>query len=230
MLMKAILIPVKQVANAKQRLATYFSASDRAALADALWQDFFRVVAKVQGIDRVFVISAEERVLIEARGNGWEIIPESRQISESESVDFGCRWCAERGIDALLRLPVDLPLAEHTDIESLSQAAPSAPGTVMVPSRDGDGTNALLRTPPTLFPSRFGRGSFRKHLAEAERSGAVIKIVRNPRIEMDIDEMDDLLALNVSAVKGPATRAWLETHEFGSGLEKDILASRARIG
>lgn len=157
--MKAILIPVKELSKAKQRLAAHFFPEQRIELADALWQDFFDVVAAVRGVDRIFVISAEPRVLQRARQFSWEVIPETRQTSETDSVDFASRVCAHFGVKALLRLPVDLPLVGPTDIEAIWRGLPVGPSTVIVPSRDGDGTNALLRTPPSLFPSHFGPGA-----------------------------------------------------------------------
>jgi 2-phospho-L-lactate guanylyltransferase len=115
---------------------------------------------------------------------------------------------------------VDLPLAGPADIESIWRALPAAPATVIVPSRDGDGTNALLRTPAPLFPSHFGPGSFGKHLGEAEQCGARIKILRNEKLEMDVDDYDDLRALRSAMVAAPRTRAWLERHGFGKPLAR----------
>jgi 2-phospho-L-lactate/phosphoenolpyruvate guanylyltransferase len=215
--MKALLIPVKGLTQAKQRLANHLSSQARAALADALWRDFFEIVAATNGIDQVFVVSLEHRVLDRARSLGWQIIPESRQISESDSVDFASRWCEERGVDSLLRLPVDLPLIDPGDIEELLEQAAAAPSVTIIPSRDGQGTNALLRTPPTLFPSHFGPGSFAKHLAEAERVQARVDVLRNPRIEVDIDDPADLALLDAIEIRGSFTRAWL--HEHATAVE-----------
>lgn len=210
--MKAILIPVKNFAQSKQRLAAYYSAADRAALAAALCQDFFRTVAQVTCVDRVFVVSQKSRALAWARQEGWETIVETSQLSESHSVDVASRQCAEQGVDVLLRLPIDIPLATPRDIEALFANMQDAPATVIVPSRDGTGTNALLRSPPALFSSHFGPGSFALHLDEAKRCGADVRIVRNPRIELDVDEIDDLRALAGLVTPDSATAEWLAAH------------------
>ena len=228
--MRALLIPVKKFSNAKQRLAAHFLSAERAALAEALWRDFSEVVAKAHGIDRVFVVSGEDRVLEDARGHGWTAIRESRQVSESDSVDFASRRAADQGVSVVLRLPVDLPLIEPGDVESIFAAAPVAPGAVMVASRDGDGTNALLRTPAVLFPSRFGPGSFAGHLAEARKAGATLEILRNSRVEIDIDEIEDLRALSEFAMRPCATRTWLESHGFAVLKQAARAESRASHG
>jgi 2-phospho-L-lactate guanylyltransferase len=210
--MTAILIPVKEFREAKQRLAPYFSSADRAALAESMCRDFFSTVAGVRGVDRVFVISKELRALEWARALGWETIPESRQVSESDSVDAASCHCANHGIDALLRLPIDVPIAQAQDIEAIFAELNSAPGAVIVPSGDGTGTNALLRTPPNLFPSHFGPNSFALHLAEAERCGVRARVFRNPHLELDVDEMDDLRNVAGFLRPGSATAHWFETH------------------
>ena len=116
---------------------------------------------------------------------------------------------------ALLRLPIDIPLVLPSDIEALFANMQDAPATVIVPSRDGMGTNALMRSPPTLFPSHFGPGSFALHLDEAKRCGARVHILRNPRIELDVDEIDDLSAVARLARPGSALAEWLRAHSTG---------------
>lgn len=214
--MNAILIPVKEFSEAKQRLAPHFSSADRAALAEAMCEDFFEVVAAVRCVERVFVVSKEPGALSRALRRGWETISESRQISESDSVDGASHYCAARGVTALLRLPIDLPLAEPQDIEGVFEQLGPAPGAVLVPSSDGTGTNALLRTPSGLFPSHFGPNSFALHLAEAKRCGACVCILRNERLELDIDELDDLRKLSSRLRAGSATAQWAMHH----GLSK----------
>jgi 2-phospho-L-lactate/phosphoenolpyruvate guanylyltransferase len=212
--MKAILIPVKEFREAKKRLALHFPPGHRAALAEAMCEDFFNVVAATRCADRVFVISKEPGAISRARKFGWETIVESSQTSESDSVDEGSRYCAERRIDALLRLPIDLPLAEPSDIEAVFRELEAAPSVVIVPSSDGTGTNALLRSPAVLFPSHFGPNSFPRHLAAAKACGARARVYRNPRLELDIDELDDLRRLSRRLRPDSATARWL--------LERDL--------
>jgi 2-phospho-L-lactate guanylyltransferase len=207
--MKAILIPVKQFRRAKTRLAKDFSEPARAALAAALCDDFFRVVAAVRGADRVFVATTEQRALEWAREYGWKTIIETEQISESQSVDAAARLCAAMGATSLLRLPIDIALAKPIDIEEILNAREPAPSATLVPSRDRTGTNALLRSPPDLFPSHFGPGSFVLHLAEAERCRARVRVIENPRIALDIDEDRDLTALAGLLDPASATARWI---------------------
>ncbi len=207
--MKALLIPVKDLRNAKQRLAPELSQSDRTALAEAMFDDFCASVARIRCVDRIFVITNYDPAIERAHALGWEILRETAQESESASVDAASRICADRGITSLARLPIDLPLVTPADIEQIFAAARPAPSAVIVPSRSGTGTNALLRTPPALFPSRFGPNSFPKHSQEAEQRGAQLTVLRNERLELDVDDWDDLQVLASRPDLTPATRKWL---------------------
>jgi 2-phospho-L-lactate guanylyltransferase len=150
-----------------------------------------------------------------ARENGWEILREEQQISESHSVDAASRICEDQGVTALMRLPLDVPLVRASDIDELLAVQCEAPALVIVPSRDGLGTNAILRMPPALFPSHFGEGSYAKHVGEAERVGAQVILRRNARLEMDVDDEADLRALLKYDLSGTVTGRWLRE----SGVE-----------
>jgi 2-phospho-L-lactate guanylyltransferase len=223
--MRALLLPVKDLRNAKKRLAAVLSPEERFGLAQAMLADTILAIRGVRNAEKIFVITNYQPVLDMAEENGWEILREDRQISESDSVDTGSRICEKRGVRALLRLPLDLPLIQPQDIDELLAIECASPAMAIVPSRDGTGTNALLRTPPILFPSHFGEGSFAKHLAEAKNARAQILIRRNPRLEMDVDDESDLRALLEHDLSGTATGRWLRetgVHaKFQSDKEKE---------
>lgn len=210
--MKALLIPVKKFCESKKRLAPHFSQSDRASLTEAMLCDFFQVVADAKEINRIFVVSSERIALEKAQAMGWTTITEAEQRSESDSVDAASQYCATQGVNALLRMPIDIPLAQANDIDAIFAHVGTAPCAVMVPSRDGTGTNALLRQPPTIFPSRFGPNSFEKHLAEARQRSVHAYIVRNARIELDVDEIEDFIELRGKLPARAETNRWLSTH------------------
>jgi 2-phospho-L-lactate guanylyltransferase len=219
--MRALLLPIKDLRHAKQRLALLLNPEERFALAQAMLADTTRAVRGVRSADKIFVVTNYIPAMHVAEANGWQLLREEQQISESVSVDAASRLCAERGVTSLLRLPLDVPLVQASDIDALLEIDCAAPALVIVPSRDGTGTNAILRTPPALFPSHFGVGSFAKHCGEAERAGALIVVRRNERLEMDVDDEADLRALAREDLRGTETGAWLER----SGLRKRLTAA-----
>ncbi len=213
--MPALLLPVKDLNNAKKRLMGVLTPEERFALAEAMLADTIRAVRGVELAEKIFVVTNYEPAMRVAQENGWEILREERQISESDSVDAASRICEDRGVTALLRVPLDVPLVQASDIDELLAVECEAPALVIVPSRDGLGTNAILRMPPTLFPSHFGEGSYAKHVGEAERVGARVILRRNTRLEMDVDDEADLRVLLKYDLSGTATGRWLRE----SGVE-----------
>jgi 2-phospho-L-lactate guanylyltransferase len=207
--MRALLLPVKDLRNAKQRLAQVLTPQERFALAEAMLTDTIRAVRNVRNAKKIFVVTNYPPAMQSAKENGWELLREEQQISESISVDAASRQCVQLGVTALLRIPLDVPLVRTSDIDDLLAVECTAPALVIVPSRDGTGTNAILRTPPALFPSHFGTGSFAKHCGEAERAGAEIVVRRNPRLEMDVDDEADLRLLVQEDLRETETGAWL---------------------
>jgi 2-phospho-L-lactate/phosphoenolpyruvate guanylyltransferase len=226
--MRALLLPIKDLRNAKQRLAGVLTPTERFGLVQAMLADTVRAVQRVRRADRIFLVTNYAPAMRIAEENGWEVLREKQQISESVSVDAASRQCEMRGFTAVLRLPLDVPLVEAGDIDELLNVECAAPGLVIVPSRDGTGTNAILRTPPTLFPSHFGNGSFAKHCAEGERAGGQIFLRRNVRLEMDVDDEADLRALLEHDLSATRTGAWLlesglaERFAPGSGTKAQV--------
>jgi len=219
--MRALLLPIKDLRQAKQRLAPLLNPEERFGLAQAMLTDTIRAVRGVRRADKIFVVTNYIPAMEVAEANGWELLREEGQISESVSVDAASRKCAERGVTSLLRLPLDVPLVQASDIGELLAVECVAPAMVIVPSRDGTGTNAILRAPPALFPSHFGTGSFAKHYVEAERAGAQIVVRRNARLEMDVDDEADLRALVRRDLRGTETGAWLERSGLMARLRDD---------
>lgn len=190
--MRYLLIPVKDLTRAKQRLAALMSQEERTRLAAAMLESTLAAAAGSRRADRIAVVTMYQPAVDLARGYGMEIISEGEQISESASVDFASRELEARGATSVLRLPIDLPLVASEDIDEILARDSSAPSTVIVPSREGTGTNAILRRPATLFASHFGPHSLAKHLAAANRARATCEILRLPRIALDIDDPGDV--------------------------------------
>ena len=215
--MTVVLLPVKDPERSKQRLAGLLSPGERTRLVWAMLEDVCAAVRGCRLADRVVVVARDPEVAAFAVGNGWEVFRETEQVSESRSVDWASRRLEEQGAEAVLRLPVDIPLVQARDLDALLDPAARGPEAVLAPSRDGLGTNALLRSPPLIFPSRFGVGSLQKHLREARSRGVRVLVRKMPRLALDLDLASDLLRF-LGLGKGTATHALLQALEVGERL------------
>lgn len=191
--MLAAIVPVKRLAAAKSRLASILHTTERQQLVLAMLGDVLGALIATPGVDHIGVISADPLVLELARARGVE--PLLDQASDlNAALGQASRYYAERGVEATLVLPADLPLITPAAIEQLAGAAHGPRGAAIVPSRDG-GTNALLLRPPLALPFHFGAGSLARHRQAAYEHGLTLRVASIPGLHLDIDQPDDLLLL-----------------------------------
>ncbi len=189
-----IVIPVKNLANAKQRLAPALEQEERTALATAMLKDVFEAVASWARRPQVAVVTGDAEARSLARQCGFELLDDPDGAGESAAVEHATRALEAQGATSLLVIPGDIPLVTAQELEAIYAAAPPA-GAVLVPSHDGRGTNAALRTPASLFPLRFGNDSFLPHRAAAAATGLPLVVLTLPGIGLDVDTPQDLAAL-----------------------------------
>src|SRR6266436_3482582 len=130
--MRALLLPVKDLNNAKKRLIGVLTPEERLSLAGAMLADTIRAVRGVRCAEKIFVVTNYEPVMQLAEENRWEILREEQQISESHSVGAASKICEQWGVTGLLRLPLDLPLIQSSDIDELLAATCPGPRLLIV--------------------------------------------------------------------------------------------------
>ncbi len=193
--MIAALLPVKEFEKSKNRLAGYLSAKERMELARTMFEDVWEVLleatARKDGLGRLLVVSAEPYVVRRCRKEGVECLDEKESGTHSDSVRRGTEWAMSLGVTCLLSIPIDSPGMTATEILTLARFGREH-SVVLVPSVDGSGTNALVRTPPDAIDPRFGPGSCRLHIEEAEKRGLDWLVVRPPGLLTDIDTPEDV--------------------------------------
>src|SRR5258708_20068534 len=102
--MRALLLPVKDLNNAKKRLMGVLTPEERFGLAEAMLNDTIRAVQGVQRAEKVFVVTNYKPAMRLAEENGWKIGPEEEQISERHSVHAASSIGYNRGVPAVFHL------------------------------------------------------------------------------------------------------------------------------
>ncbi|MCU1272351.1 MAG: 2-phospho-L-lactate guanylyltransferase [Acidobacteriaceae bacterium] len=207
-----ILLPVKNLANAKQRLASVLAQQARTELAQAMLWDVVEALAAYAG-DGVSLATSDPFAIELAHQYGFEIIRDESNLSETDAIEMAMRVCDSRGVESTLVIPGDIPLIEPSDIRAIYDSSPET-GSVLVPSEDKRGTNGVLRRPAALFPLRFGNDSFMPHLAAAIGTDKSCVVLSLPRIALDIDTPEDLREL---AQAPGEKRSQLLARKFGFG-------------
>jgi 2-phospho-L-lactate/phosphoenolpyruvate guanylyltransferase len=189
-----ILIPVKNLSNAKQRLSSVLDQSARTALAQAMLHDVVAAIAGWQDRPACALVTSDSFAIELAQRYDLEIIPDPANPGETEVIAMATQICIDRGIDFTLVVPADIPLIQASEVHEIMMQAP-AEGSVLVPAADGRGTNAAFRRPANLFPLKFGNDSFKPHLAAARSTGKPCRVLQRSGIALDIDNPTDLQQL-----------------------------------
>jgi 2-phospho-L-lactate/phosphoenolpyruvate guanylyltransferase len=189
-----ILVPIKNLANAKQRLATLLDQSTRTELAQAMLFDVLEEVSQCKSRSEVGLITTDVFAIKLARNFHFQVIPDNANSGETDAVAMATQFCESQGIKSTLVIPGDIPLIQASELDQILDATPNE-GSVIVPAADGRGTNAILRRPAGLFPLRFGNDSFKPHLAAARETGKPCVVISLPGIALDVDNPSDLRQL-----------------------------------
>lgn len=186
-----ILVPIKNLDGAKQRLSPVLELEERRALAAAMMEDVLETLASWDARPPVAVVTSDSQATALARQYTFDIIADPENRSETDAIEHATRAAVEGGWTSTLVIPADIPLITADEVQSIVASAP-AEGSVLVPAADGRGTNAVLRSPASLFPLRFGNDSFLPHRRAAEDTGKPVVILELPGIALDVDRPDDL--------------------------------------
>lgn len=194
-----ILVPVKNLTQAKQRLSPVLSPEERFALARAMCEDVLEALSRWRKRPAVAVVTSDPFAREVASRFDFEVVGDDDNFGETNAIEMATAVCRERGATSTLVVPADIPLIESAELQKIADAAPSG-GAVLVPDAARRGTNAAWRSPSDLFPLRFGNDSFLPHLAAAKATGLPCVVLELPGIARDVDRPEDLC--EVAAASG----------------------------
>jgi len=100
------------------------------------------------------------------------------------------------GITHLLVIPSDIPLIRSEDFRTMWQVLNENHQAVIVPSREGTGTNAIFCTPPNLFSMEFEGESLDRNIQTMNKKNVKYTTLDLPTVSLDIDTGNDLSEYN----------------------------------
>ncbi|HJP88305.1 MAG TPA: 2-phospho-L-lactate guanylyltransferase [Candidatus Limnocylindrales bacterium] len=195
------LVPIRGLETAKTRLGADLDAEERAALVTVMLHRTLQATRDAQHIAGTVVVTQDGDAAEIARRHDAVGLVE-RAPGLNGAIEAARSVAQARGATAVLVLPADLPAVSGDALDELLHAARAAierdandgeAGVVaLVPDRHGEGTNALLVSPPELIDSAFGATSHVRHVAAARHAGARVLELGGP-LALDVDTTDDLL-------------------------------------
>ncbi len=180
------IIPVKSFAHAKSRLDAGRAA--REAVCETMLKAVLDAAVSSQ-VSATVVVTRDARAASVASRAGAEVIDEPREAGVNVAVSLADDVAGDYG--SSLVIPQDIPLVEAGDIGAILRLAPQK-GTLVVPSRRLDGTNALVRSPPCAHETHYDEDSHRIHVATAQAAGLRTTLAMVRRAMLDVDTREDL--------------------------------------
>ena len=149
---------------AKQRLAAMMDAQARSRLAAAMLEDVLSAIVGAAGLKGLVVVTTDPVAIDIAPRYKARVLSGSGEEGQTAAVRYAIRALADEGREAVLTLPLDVPLITPAEIDAVLAVGERRPEFVIVPAHDRRGSNAILCAPPDYVPLSFGNDSFLPHL------------------------------------------------------------------
>ena len=120
-----ILLPVKNLASAKQRLAAVLDQPTRTELAQFMLLDILETLANWPDHPEVGIVTSDPFALQLARQFHFTVIADHANRGETDAIETATRFCQEHGIQNTLVIPGDIPLTQSWELEKIIAAAPA---------------------------------------------------------------------------------------------------------
>jgi 2-phospho-L-lactate guanylyltransferase len=172
-------VPVKELAGAKQRLSSCLSPEERRALATVMLEDVLDAVSVVRELAGMLVVTVDPVAASLAGRYGARVVTEAAREGHTGAVTAAARLLVREGQAGMMTLPGDIPRLSAAEITATLAAHRAAPAFTIVPAHDDLGSNTIICSPPDVVPLRFGDDSFYPHLDAARDRGIAPLIVRN---------------------------------------------------
>ena len=222
-----LVIPIKQLEDAKQRLGGLLNSAQRQALFRAMVEDVLEAGTTCDRIDQVVVVTADQTVGALAASYGARVIAEPDVPGLISAVTHAAKLFSTEGVDVMIFLPGDTPLVSVEELEVVLDGIGQKKEAefLIVPASDLGGSNCVVCSPPDCMTFGFGEDSFRRHLKIAKERGIEPMVAKLPGIGLDIDTPDDLQELVNEIIQQD-----IKSHTYHCLLANGLLSSTEQGG
>ncbi|MDQ3873705.1 MAG: 2-phospho-L-lactate guanylyltransferase, partial [Thermoproteota archaeon] len=181
-----VIVPVKKFENGKTRLSSLLNIEERILLSSHMLDYTLQVLSIAPSVNRVTVVSVDDLAKEIASKHGAKFLPEEKQNGVNSAVALADRYCIEEHAEATLVVPHDLPLLDALDICRACDLAQNEDRCIVIcPSLRHDGTNILLRKPPSVIRTFYDTDSYNMHVKSALKLGIPVKYLMSKNVMND---------------------------------------------
>ena len=192
--MAQALVPLKDLVQAKTRLAGLLRPSERRALAQAMAEDVLTVLCGHSDIAQITLVSDDPCASLLAQQYGAQCWSEKSlgACGLNAVIQSASERLLASGEEPLLVLHGDLPLLSAEDISSVLSGQRQLQGLIIGCDRQGSGTNLLAFNTAHMPRFCFGHDSCAGHMASARSAGIPVQLLQRSGISVDVDVAPDL--------------------------------------
>jgi 2-phospho-L-lactate guanylyltransferase len=189
-----VIVPLKVINKSKARLSPVLRPAARSGLTIAMLWHVLSTLTEVGLFRTIIVVSGDRSARALAEEFGANFVWEGKRRGLNRALRLAIHKSLRKGSSAVLIVHADLPLLTPADVVGLVMKSRGYSVT-LAPSKDGSGTNALLLAPPSVLPPAFGKHSFMRYVALANRIKLRSRVIRSRGFGFDVDEPEDFRAL-----------------------------------
>jgi 2-phospho-L-lactate/phosphoenolpyruvate guanylyltransferase len=206
-------VPAKDLAQAKRRLAGVLSVAERRAFARAMLEDVLFALARAPKLAGGLVVTRDAELAAIGHSFGMRVIADLRHQGPNGAIALAANKLAAEGAAGMIAIPADVPLASAAEIAEILASLGKAPAVALAPALADMGTNGIALAPPDAIPPSFGQRSFFRHREIALERGIEPRILRLAGLGLDVDRPQDLARF---VARPSATRSYACLEECGA--------------
>ena len=183
------IIPVKSFSKAKTRLN--IPQIKRELLCKEMLEEVLKTLSKCKSIDNIVIVSKDDAAIKLGKSFGAMQIFDD-DLGVNQAVDLADQYIADLECNCSVIFPQDIPMMESSDIDNLLGFLKSKNSVILVPSRQFNGTNALVRYYASSMKTQYDKGSYSHQINAAKSVTQKVSLALIRRVMLDIDDELDL--------------------------------------
>ncbi len=189
------IIPVKRFENSKTRLAPLLGLQERVTLSSLMLDDTLAALVASSCFKKILAVTGDPGAMEIAKRRGAVVVRQESDAGVNSAVALADAYSLKAGARATVVVPQDLPLMDAGDIAGVCALENDRPLVAVCPSLRLDGTNILLRAPPTAIATHYDNNSYENHLNDAMAAGITTNVIDSKKLMFDLDTPEDLQEL-----------------------------------
>ena len=184
------IIPVKSFSKAKTRLT--ISSEKTVDICKLMLGEVLQTISTNKKIDNTIIVSHDQSAFDIGKKFGVIEVFDESESGVNNAITLADEYISDSEFGTSIILPQDIPFFNSSDLDNLFSFFQRKNSIIVVPSRQFNGTNSLIRNPSRIMTTRYDEGTYKSHLDEAKCNNIDFSLVLIRRLMLDIDSQCDI--------------------------------------